>query len=152
MTAVGLPWREGPAARHWHTPGKSSRGRMGCVCEACHQDLLSEGNWGDVGEKTPGWLQKPPLKTSKPDSLHTNLLTRDLLSRGRSDQAGPTGCESGFRHLGMLTVGRREAGWVGGGGAEMQGKSMKGQHWVRLTSRPQRSNMSHLSWPLVQVF
>ena len=53
MTAVGLPWREGPAARHRHTPGKSSRGRMGCVCEACHQDPLSEGNWGDVGEKKP---------------------------------------------------------------------------------------------------
>lgn len=98
------------------------------MCEACHQDLLSEGNWGDVGEKTPGWLQKPPLKTSKPDSLHTNLLTRDLLSRGRSDQAAPKGCESGFRHSGDVHCGT-QGSRLWGGGAEMQGKSMKGQHW-----------------------
>lgn len=31
-------------------------------------------------------------------------------------------------------------------------KSMEGHHRVTLTSRAQRSNVSHLSWPWVQVF
>lgn len=31
MTAMCLPWREGPSARHWHRPGNSNWGRVVCV-------------------------------------------------------------------------------------------------------------------------
>lgn len=49
--------KEGPAASHWHMPGKSSWRRM-----VCHWDQLSgetgEG-WGECGKKKPpGWLQQ----------------------------------------------------------------------------------------------
>ena len=60
MTAVRLPWREGPAASHWHMPGKSSWRRM-----VCHLDPLSEETgrgWGeDVGEKKPQADSSSPL-------------------------------------------------------------------------------------------
>lgn len=49
--------------------------REGGVYETCHPAQLSEGTWGDAGEKPPGCVQKPPLKTSKPYSLQTNPLT-----------------------------------------------------------------------------
>lgn len=142
MTAVCLPWRQGPSARHWHMPGNSNWGKAVCVCEACHQDQHSVGIWGYVGEKkTPGWLQMPPLKIPRPYSFQANLLT--YLLSWPLWPAARIGYASAFYNLGMPQE---------SGEAEMLGKSTEGQHWVRLTSRPQRSNMSHLSWPLVQVF
>ena len=41
MTAVRLPWREGPAASHWHMPGKSSWGW--CATETRFQRKLVRG-------------------------------------------------------------------------------------------------------------
>lgn len=127
-------------------PGKSSWRRM-----VCHWDPLSgklvRGGVRMWEKKPPGWLQQSPLKTS-PATFPSNQPAglRSALC-GRLDQAARVGCESGARHLGMLAMGCGDAG-----GLKCRGESMEGQRWVRLTSRPQRSNMSHLSWPLGQVF
>lgn len=146
MTAVRLPWREGPAASHWHMPGKSSWRRM-----VCHWDPLSEetgGGWGkNVGEKTPRLTPAVPfenLSAMFPSNQPAGL--RSALSR----PLGPS-CPSRLWER-CPPPGDAHHGMRGCWGAERQGESMKGQRWVRLTSRPQRSNMSHLSWPVVQVF
>lgn len=120
--------------------------RKGGMCEVCHQHRLSEEIWGCVGEKTPGQLQMPLLQISRPRGFQTNLLTWYLLSWPLCP-AAQIDCESVLGNLGMLPGVRGKAARL-----KCKRKSMEGQRRVSLTSRPQRSNMSHLSWPLVQVF
>lgn len=115
--------------------------REGGVCETCHQGQLQEGVWGTEAGKKPGWLQMPSLKISR---LHYFEPMWCLETSWLSSLDGLREC---FLHRGDPHWGIQE-----NQEAEMQAESMKGQHWVTVTHRPQRSNMSHLSWPLVQVF
>lgn len=145
MTAVRLPWREGPAASHWHMPGKSSWGW--CATETRFQRKLVRGGARMWEKKTPRLTPAVPfenLSATFPSNQPAGL--RSALSR----PLGPS-CPSRLWEW-CPPPGDARHGMRGCWGAEMQGESMEGQRWVRLTSRPQRSNMSHLSWPLGQVF
>lgn len=125
-----------PLAQAW-----KHQWREGVVCETCHQGQLQERDWGTMAGKKPSWPQLLSLKISR---LHYCEPMWCLESWWLSCLDGLWEC---FLH-------REDPHWgiQENREAESQAESMKGQHWVTVTHRPQRSNMSHLSWPLVQVF
>lgn len=119
--------------------------REGSLCETCHQAQLEEGARGNVAGKTPSWLQMPSLEISRLYHLEP-MWCLETYFHGHPTQL-PHGLWECFLRREDAHWGTQE-NWE----AEMQAESMEGQHWVTPTHRPQRSNMSHLSWPLVQVF
>lgn len=82
MTAVCLPWRQGPSARHWHMPGNSNWGKAVCVCvcEACHQDQPSVGIWGYVGEKKIHTRLTPDATFENPSAIFLSNQPADWRS------------------------------------------------------------------------
>lgn len=144
MTAVCLPWREGPPVSHWHTPGNTNGGRVVCVKPA------TEPSFKRAPEET--WQEKHQADSRCHlwKSLGCTTLNQCDVWKPTSMATQPS-CPDG---LWECFLRREDAHWgtQENWEAEMQAESMEGQHWVTPTHRPQRSNMSHLSWPLVQVF
>lgn len=145
MTAMCLPWREGPSARHWHRPGNSNWGRV--VCVKFPTNTAFQRKSGDVWERKYQADSRCHLCKSPGPMTSEPTCWREICSPGHSDQLPKLAMRAVSGNLGMLVVVRGKAARP-----KCKGKSMEGQRRVSLTSRPQRSNMSHLSWPLVQVF
>lgn len=114
MTAMCLPWREGPSARHWHRSGHSNWGRVVCVKFATNTGFQRKS--GGVWERKHQADSRCHLCKCRGPVAFEPTCWRGICSPGRSAQ------------LPKLTVRAFSATW-GCSSGKPKGWNAKGSPW-----------------------